>query len=304
MVSADSLVLTEKGGAMPYVRLYARPSSRPPLAARPDPATARSGLDAFVALVKSAVSAARLAKPAAANSVVVDRTGKSFPTIGAALNSITDASAQRQYVVSIGPGTYNELVTCKSWVFLSGAGREQTLITAMSEPNVLLGSVLTAASHSAVQDCTVRATTTGPFGISVTAVNCQGVVDFDLENCDLLASATNQANIVGLTVDYGTNACGSQVNVAYTTVTAKGGVSPLALTTGWYSYIHGTESKFIAQGGQQSWGCAAIDESVILVEDCYVEGAEFCLWQDDSGHITANHCTLVGPVGPGVVVNT
>jgi pectin methylesterase-like acyl-CoA thioesterase len=289
---------------MPYVRLYARPSLRPSSAAKPDLAAARSQLDTFVATVKKAVSAARAPKSAAANSVVVDPGGKSFATIGAALDSITDASEKKQYVVSIGAGTYNEVVTCKSWVFLTGAGQDQTLITALSEANPFVAGTLKAASHSAVQNCTVRATTTGTFGDSVTAVNCQGAVDFDIENCELLAiSATNQTNVTGILLDYWGDASGSQVNISYTTVTAKGGASPLALSTGWYSNVHGMESRFIAEGGQQPWGCAAIDESVILVENCYVQGAEYSLWQDSTGRITANQCQLIGPVGPGVVVN-
>jgi hypothetical protein len=74
-------------------------------------------------------------------------------------------------------------------------------------------------------------------------------------------------------------------------VTAKGGASPLALSTGFYSYVHGMESRFVAEGGQQPWGCAAGDQSILLVENCHVEGAEYSLWQDSSGaQITANQC--------------
>jgi pectin methylesterase-like acyl-CoA thioesterase len=288
---------------MPYVRLYAMPSPRPSRAHTPNLTAVKSQLAAFVATVKKAVSAPTVAK-AAANSVVVDPGGKTFSSIGAALASITDASEQKQYVVSIGPGTYTEVVTCKSWVFLSGAGRDQTLITALSDPNQYFLGTVTGASNSAVQNCTIRATTTGPYGATVTAVNCLGNVNFDIENCELLAIATNETNVNGITIDQvGSDAAGSQVNIAYTTVTAKDSPAPLAVSTGWYSYVHGTESKFIAQGGQQPWGCAAIDESVILVENCYVEGQQYSLWQDNTGRITANQCTLVGPVGPGVVVN-
>ena len=248
------------------------------------------------------MSADRLPRPAAANSVVVDPGRKSFSTIDAALDSITDASEGRQYVVSIGAGTYNEVVTCKSWVFLSGAGPGQTLIT--SQANSVVPATVTAASHSAVQNCTIRATTTGPFGVSVTAVYCPGAVDFDIENCELLTVGTSETNIWGLILDYWTEATGSRINISYTTVTAKGGASPLALSTGFYSYVHGMESRFVAEGGQQPWGCAAGDQSILLVENCHVEGAEYSLWQDSSGaQITANQCQLNGPVGPGVVVH-
>jgi hypothetical protein len=49
----------------------------------------------------------------------------------------------------------------------------------------------------------------------------------------------------------------------------------------------------------------AADTSTFLVEDSYVEGAANSLFQDRNPktNITANHCQLKGPVGPGVVVN-
>lgn len=289
---------------MPYVRLYARPSPRPSSATKADPAAARSQLDTFVATVKKAVSAARAPKSVAANSVVVDPGGKSFPTIGAALDSITDASEKKQYVISIGPGTYNEVLTCKPWVFLTGAGRDQTIITAVSAPDPNPSGIVKGASNSAVQNCTIRGTAAASFGAYAVAVNCQGVVNFDVENCELFVTGSNQTNLVALMIDFvGSGKSGSQVNIAYTTVTAKEGASPLALSTGWYTYVHGTESRFIAQGGNQPWGCATIDQSVMLVENCYVEGADYSLWQDDTGQTTANQCQLNGPVGPGVVVN-
>jgi pectin methylesterase-like acyl-CoA thioesterase len=156
---------------MPDPKSSASPSSHPRSL---DLVAAKKRLNAFVAIVKNAVSVARQhAGPVGNNSVVVDRTGERYPTINAALDSITDASQQKQYALLIGAGTYTSILTCKSWVFLSGAGREQTLITALTEPNAAVPATITAASHSAVQDCTVRATTQGP-GPSVTAVLCKG----------------------------------------------------------------------------------------------------------------------------------
>jgi hypothetical protein len=115
------------------LKIYARPTSPSPSQARKLDATmARRQLVAFVATVKNAVSRARPPRPVAENSVVVQPGGQSFSTITAALGSITDASQQREYVLSIGAGTYSEAVTCKPWVYLSGAGVGQTIITAGS----------------------------------------------------------------------------------------------------------------------------------------------------------------------------
>jgi hypothetical protein len=268
-----------------------------------------SQLAKFVADVRKAVAAARAANlSVAANSVVVDRTGKSYPTIIAALASITDASQQKQYVILIGSGLYSEVLTCKPWVFLSGAGRDQTLISAMTEPNANVPATVTAASHSAVQDCTVRATTQG-FGVAVAAIYCQGAFDFDVENCALLAIATNQMNVTGIALDSGDDPSGLHVNIAYTTVTATGGGKPTAIRADNGAFAHGMQSTFVAEKGSgPGVGGFAANGSTLLVEDCTVQGAGYSLYKEDgpSGittNITANQCKLNGPVGPGVVVN-
>jgi hypothetical protein len=283
---------------------HARPK-RPSPERGPDPAEARKELDAFVADVKSTVARLKSNKKLGANSVVVDPGGHTFPTIGAALASITDASQKKQYVVSIGPGTYNEVVTCKPWVFLAGSGRGQTIITAASQSDPTKKGTIRASSHSAIQDSTVQATMV-PSGAWVVAVDCQSAVDFDIENCELIATdPTKAAQVNGLALDdYG--GAGSQVNIAYTTITANGGWMPLAINVYYAAYAHGMESKFVSQNGKNAgWGGAAADTSTFLVENCYVEGAAYSLFKDTNPKttITANQCQLKGPVGPGVVVN-
>jgi hypothetical protein len=285
------------------------PNSSPTPPSHPrtlDLAAAKRQLDAFVAIVKHAVSAARQhARPVENNSVVVDRTGKSYPSINAALASISDASQQKQYVLLIGAGAYTEVLTCKSWVFLSGAGRDQTLITAMTEPNAGVPATITAAPHSSVQDCTVRASTTGPFDPSVTAILCQGAFDFDVENCALIAVASNQKPVTGITLDSGDDPSGLHVNIAYTTVTATGGGKPIAISADHGAFGHGMQSSFIAEKGSVTGvGGFAANGATLLVEDCIVQGTAYSLFKDEgTSSITANQCKLTGPVGPGVVVN-
>jgi pectin methylesterase-like acyl-CoA thioesterase len=268
------------------------------------PAAAKDNLSSFTARVREAITAA---KPAtvAGNSVVVQPGGKTFTTITDALKSITDASEQKEYVVNIGPGTYNEVVTCKSWVYLSGAGQGQTIITAPAQPNQASKGTVKGASNSAVQNCTVQSTG-GSWGQWTTAVDCQSVTNFDIENCELIASdVSNGTNLVGLSLDYATGASGSKVNVSYSTVTANGGVQPIALAAFSGSYAHGMESKIVSESGSYGGsGGAAANYSTILVENCYVQGAAYSLdLGDTTSSITANQCQLQGAVSQGVVVN-
>lgn len=57
----------------------------------------------------------------------VDET-KTFSTIQGAINSITDASQSNKYLIKIMPGDYNESITIKPNIFISGSSRETTAI--------------------------------------------------------------------------------------------------------------------------------------------------------------------------------
>ena len=61
--------------------------------------------------------------------VVVAKSGGDFTTIQAALDSITDASATKRYLVWVAPGVYNERVTMKQYVDIEGANTTLTRIT-------------------------------------------------------------------------------------------------------------------------------------------------------------------------------
>ena len=56
------------------------------------------------------------------NTVSVSPGGATFPTIAAALARSTDHSLRKQYVITDGPGPFNEQVTLKPYVYLHGAG--------------------------------------------------------------------------------------------------------------------------------------------------------------------------------------
>jgi hypothetical protein len=55
-------------------------------------------------------------------TITVASSGANFTTIQAAINSVTDASATKPYVILVYPGIYNETLTCKDFVHLSGFG--------------------------------------------------------------------------------------------------------------------------------------------------------------------------------------
>ena len=261
-------------------------------------------IPSFVSLVNAAIEAAPKEGLQEANTVIVQPGGKTFPTITAALNSITDAKLQKQYVVQIGPGTYNEVVVCKPYVYLSGAGVEHTTITAPASANQWDKGTVKAASNSAVQDMTILSVGTA-WGSWATAVDCTAAVNFDIENCNLEANASGDGpNLVTLAVDYNSAGGGSQINVAYTMVGAHGGAQPIGMLVYARAFVNVTDSKIVADTGNVAWGASASNGSAIKLFGTTVLGTTMSLvLSDSSSQITATNCKLIGPYSPGVVVN-
>jgi pectin methylesterase-like acyl-CoA thioesterase len=270
-----------------------------------DPDVAAKELPGFAATVRQAMTTVANGTPAA-NQVTVSPGGQTFPTIQAAIDSIQDAKLQKQYVVQIGPGTYEEVVTCKPWVFLQGAGSGQTIVTAAAVLNEMDKGTIRASSNSAIQNMSVRSAGASSGGW-VTAVDCNGTVNFAIENCVLEANAGiapdgATTNIVTVALDYSATGGGSQVNIAYCTIVGDGGTQPTGLVAYAKSFANVTSSKIIARNAQTSWGAAANASSAITLYNCVVAGTMSLMLPDSSAKITATDCTLDGPYSDGVIV--
>jgi len=268
-----------------------------------EPELAAKEVPQFVAEVKNAFAA--VAKVEVANSVQVSPGGKTFSTITDALNSITDASIRKQYVVSVGPGTYNEVVVCKPYVFIQGAGTDQTTVTADATGDTQANKgTVRGCSNGAIQNMTVIsvAKNWADWGCAVAIDAAQ---NFDVENCVLQVldqTGQNGANTVTLSIDYSATGGGSQVNVAYCTITVNGGASPIGLVAFANSFVQVTDSKIVASGSSSAWGGASNGGSNLNLYNCYVEGSMSLNIPDYTSHITANDCQLVGPYSNGVVI--
>ncbi len=264
-------------------------------------ATAAQEVPSFVSLVNAAVAAAPQEALQVANTVTVQPGGATFTTITAALNSITDAKLQKQYVVQIGPGTYNEVVTCKPYVYLTGAGVATTTINAPASSDQWNKGTVKAASNSAIQNVTINSSG-NDWGTWVCAVDCVAAVNFDIENCNLEGNGSNGTNLVTLAVDYSAAGGGSQINVAYTMVGAHGGAQPVGMLVYARAFVNVTDSKIVSDGAGTAWGASASLGSTINLYGSTVLGTMSLVLSDSSAHITATNCQLVGPYSPGVVI--
>ena len=243
------------------------------------------------------------------NTVSVDPGGATFPTIGAALASITDASQKKQYLLSVGPGTYNEQVTLKPWCFIQGAGRDQTTVTAPPTSQFWLRGTIIGASNSNIGGMTI-ACVGGSWGTWNTALLLGGCLPFYVDDCALIADDQGNAGINGETVavNWNSGTSGpSQVYISYSTITCQmenGQSVAQAAIFGGPANVELIETKVVAQGGSQSFGATSINAAVVNLRDCYAQGATFALYlPDGQSTLIATSCQIQGPVGPGVTVN-
>ena len=261
-------------------------------------------LEHFVAEVRKALDGRR--PNLGPNLVQVSPGGKTFATIGEALASITDASQKKQYVCYIGPGTYNEIVVCKPWVFLQGEGPDQTIIANSPAAGSKQHATVVGASNSAIQNLAATATSQAKFTTTV-ALACNGVTNFDIENCSVLATDTLDTFTWALVIDFDTfgTGLGSTVNLAYSSVIAQTIPRNVSIGLGAsnQSVVLVTQSKIVCTGIGGN-GAQATGNSQMTLYNSYVEGVTYCLTVPDEKSIcVANQCELKGPVDPMVVVN-
>lgn len=244
----------------------------------------------------------------AANSVEVQPGGRTFPTINEALASITDNKLQKQYILYVGPGTYNEKVQMKPFVTIQGSGQDVTIITQPAASDAFSGGTVMAASNCTLANLTVSSLG-GHWGSYSTAVSCSGAVNFSIDNATLIVDDQNQGGVNQCTLNAALNTFDppSQIRASYCLIkcTAQNGDSgAAAVGIAAQSTADIFESKIIAAGGRQPFGVITARNSRVNVEDSYVEGSYFALYDSDGAStITANQCQINGPVSNGVVVN-
>ena len=242
--------------------------------------------------------------PGAANQVTVTPGGKVFATIGDAIASITDASQQKEYLVSVGPGTYPEQIVCKPWVFVQGSGIGVTTIAAkLTDPKKTYA--VTAASNSAIQNLSLQVTVGGQ--VPTYAVGARGAKNFSIENCAINVSDAGlpASMLVALAAEVEGLSSGSVIYVAYSTLTAVGTnvkSQPIGLLCDQGAFVQFTESKVVARGGTENYGAAVVSGCYIMFEDGLIQGDYYaaCNFGPNST-VIAKSCQIIGPT-QGVII--
>lgn len=95
--------------------------------------------------------------PQVSNILLVAPNGGDFTSIQAALNSITNASAQHPYLIEVAPGVYTGSIVMKPYVDIQGSGEGVTTLTAPGSA-VASDSTVTGASDAEIRSLTIQNT--------------------------------------------------------------------------------------------------------------------------------------------------
>jgi hypothetical protein len=299
----------ELHAALQQLRLYQELQQNSATAATSEAAsiTTEAISDAMPAATAAGSDAVPAAEPVAPNVVTVSPGGGIFPTISAAIASITDASLKKQYLLTVSPGTFNERVVMKPWVFVQGSGQENTIITAPPTSDVFSRGTVVGASNSGISNLTISCIG-GTWGDWSSALVCAGAVAFYAEALVLTVTDSGNAGInletVGIDINL-PNSGGSQVYFAYCYIQSVGenGESTSAnLSANGNAYVEVTNSKLIAQGGGQSFGALSDSGASLNIFDSYIQGGTYALYIPSNGAITATNCQIDGQVSNGVQI--
>jgi hypothetical protein len=240
------------------------------------------------------------------NTVQVWPGGAIFTTIQAAINSITNASPKLQYQVSIGPGTYNENVAMKDYIFLMGAGEDSTIITAPGQQNFGAG-VVNMASNCGISELTITATGGSwgacPVGIKLTGSGKIHISGITINSSDSSIPGNNVRGISNNTGSYS-----GYVIVADTNIYVSGGQDSVCTAIETFGTGNANDMTLYVElctlASTTGYGMTlAVAASATLLE-CTVSGPIFALDNSDGmSPITANQCKITGPVSSGVIIN-
>lgn len=240
------------------------------------------------------------------NTVQVWPGGATFTTIQAAINSISGASPQEQYQVAVGSGLYNENVQMKDNVWVVGAGQDVTIISAPPQPNFTTG-VVNSASNCGISEVTIKAAGGGwgscPIGIKIVNTGNFHISGVNIDCTDGGNGGNNIRGISNNTGSYSASLILGQSSIQCSGVNESTSVGiELFGMSGVSIFIN--LSTIQSAGASQNFGVSTAVNAAATLDDSKVIAATWALYNSDgSAPITANQCTIDGPVSSGVVVN-
>jgi hypothetical protein len=237
------------------------------------------------------------------NTIQVLPGGATFKTIKDAMDSIKDASEQNQYRVLIGEGTYNERVYTKEYVFVTGAGSGKTRINQHGAPECI--GAIQAAGNGGISQVTVNSTA-GPTGSYCVGILLATPGQYHVQAVTIHADDERNSglSVRGISNFNGAGSGFLIVNNCYisaiTALQTSAAIGIEGLNKGFDYHIEMSQIASVNMG----WGITTNKGATVTVNGSTITGQNYALFNiDEASLITANGCTISGPVSSGVVVN-
>lgn len=178
-----------------------------------------------------------------AQIVTVAKSGGQYTSIQSAIDSITDASTSKRYVVIVYPGDYSENVTMKDWVDVIGQDSHDCRITVTSGTGVTFGGTGESKLIRMAVIATYGTMTANSTAVAVTGGSHQ------MFNCFIQVSSTG-----GEFVCKGVDHTGGSIELILTRIeyTRSGGVgslSQIAMTSNFPGLVAANSSLIVTQLG-------------------------------------------------------
>lgn len=244
----------------------------------------------------------------APNTAQVWPGGAVFNTIQAAIDSITGAGPQEQYQVAVGSGTFKENIVMKDYVYVIGAGQDVTVITAPAQSSPVNG-VVNSASGCGISELTIEAPGAG-WGAWPIGINICGSGKFHISGVTINCGEGGTGNNVrAITNNIGSHAgnviLGSSIlHVTGDSQSGCSGIEIFGSSPGSPLTLLINLTAISASGGGQNYGVTSAIYATVTLDNSKIIANTYALYNSDgSAPITANQCTIDGPVSGGVVVN-
>lgn len=235
--------------------------------------------------------------PHYANVIVVAKSGGDFTDFAAAMNSITNASADNHYLIKIMPGTYDfgyngGGIMVKDFVDIEGSGTTNTILQnevgnpyGNTAPILAIYNVTSVSIRNISFKSTIMNAATGQaqvLQISSSTVNLSDVI----------------VRSVGAGVQLGIQSLGSSLilkNVEVYVAEDPGYETFLkAAVYGWGGTITAINSRFECIGGLNNAGFYAGQNTTVVLTNCYLYGSKTGL--EVFGDVQAVGSTIKGDV--------
>jgi len=239
-----------------------------------------------------------------ANTVQVWPGGATFTTIQAAMNSISGASPQEQYQVAVGPGTYNENVSMKDYVYIIGAEQSMTFITA--PPQNMYTGVVNSCNGGGISDVTINAPG-GGWGASPCCIKINAAGNFHIKGVTMNATDSGNAGNNVRAITNNTGSYSGNIIIGQCIITASASAQTTASGIEFFGMDGFTtfcDLVTIETTGSSTYGITTAVNATVTLDDSKIIANVWALYNSDgTGTITANQCTIQGPVSGGVIVN-